>query len=162
MNEYFTRSEISPVDRVATRAPSAVSSVQSVEANGQRSELAPRQSAQSKAVANTATAIGAAPDAQLASGAEYVSVHARIAGILAGLRAGSGSAGMSVDGAASAIQALMPAPIIIVPLPPASKEQVEQVALLAQRMVNQAAQAYAAQSHLRSGTVDAALSAVVG
>lgn len=161
MNEYFSRSEISPVDRVSTRAPSAVLSVQSVEEQGQRPDLSPRPPTPSKAVANNATAIGTAPEGQLASAAEYVSVHARIAGILADLRAGSSSASMSVDGAASAIQALMPAPIIIVPLPPASKEQVEQVALLAQRMVDQAAQAYAAQSHLRSGTVDAALSAVV-
>ena len=161
MNEYFSRSEISPVDRVATRAPSAVMSVQSVEANGQRPDLAPRPATQPQAAAKASAAIDPQPDEQMASAAEYVNVHARIADILADLRAGSSGASMSVDGAASAIQALMPAPIIIVPLPPASKEQVEQVALLARRMVDQAAQANAAQAHLRVGTVDAALSAVV-
>lgn len=161
MNEYFSRSEISPVDRVVTRGPSAVMSVQSVEANGQRPDLAPRPSIQPQPVAKASSTIESQPDEQLASAAEYVSVHARIASILADLRAGANGAGMSIDGAASAIQALMPAPIIIVPLPPASKEQVEHAALLARRMVDQAAQAQAAQSHLRVGTVDAALSLVV-
>lgn len=161
MNEYFSRSEISSVDRIATRAPSAVSSVQSIEANGQRPDLAPRPSIQSHPVAKTAAAIEVHPEELLASAAEYVNVHARIASILADLRTGSNDARMSIDGAASAIQALMPAPIIIVPLPPASKEQVEHAALLARRMVDQMAQAQAAQAHLRVGTVDAALSAVV-
>lgn len=161
MNEYFSRSEISPVDRVTTRAPSAVLSVQSVEANGQRADLASRPAAEPQSVTKAPAAVENQADEQLASAAEYVSVHARIASILADLRAGSYGANMSVDGAASAIQALMPAPIIIVPLPPASKEQVEHAALLAKRMVDQAARAQAAQSHLRVGTVDAALSAIV-
>lgn len=161
MSEYFSRREISPVDRVATRAPPAVMSVQSVEANGQRPDLAPRPADPPQPLAKASPAFEAQPEDQMASAAEYVNVHARIASILAGLRAGSSSASLSIDGAASAIQALIPTPIIIVPLPPASKEQVEHAALLARRMVDQAAQAQAAQSHLRVGTVDAALSAVV-
>jgi hypothetical protein len=161
MNGYFSGSEISPVDRATTRAPSAVASVQPVEANGQRSDLAPRTTTQSQPVARTAVIAEAPAEEHLASAAEYVNIRARIADILADLRAGPGGTSMSVDGAASAIQALMPAPIIIVPLPPASREQVEHAARLAQRIVDQAGQAYAAQSHLRPGTVDATLSIVV-
>jgi hypothetical protein len=161
MNEYLSRSEISPVDRVSARAPSAVASVQAVEANGQKPDLAPRTLIEPAPAAKASPATDIQPEDQLASAAEYVSVHARIAGILADLRTVSTREGISVDGAAAAIQAMMPAPIIIVPLPPASREQVEHAALLAKRMADQAVQAHAAQAHLRPGTVDAALSAVV-
>lgn len=162
MNDFVSRSELSPVDRVTARAPSAVASVQIADMQDRKAQAQPPSAAPAPAPAVRDMVSPDRPDdEQIASVAEFVSVHARIAGILAGIRADSTSAEAAVDGAAAAIQSMIPAPIIIVPLPPASKEQVEHAALLAQRMAQQASKAHAAQAHLRPGTVDMALSAVV-
>lgn len=160
MNEYVSRSELSPVDRVPARAPSAVASVQIADMQERKAQTS-ASAMPVRPMASESPALDRPDDQQIASVAEFVSVHARIAGILAGIRSESASSAITVDGAAEAIQSMMPAPIIIVPLPPASKEQVEHAALLAQRMAQQASKAHAAQAHLRPGTVDMALSAVV-
>lgn len=96
-------------------------------------------------------------DDEVASAAEYAKVHARIADILADLR--SGHTATSVDAAAESIQSLMPVPIILVPLPPASKEAVEHAALLAKRMADQAVYARAAHAPVSRGTVNQIASA---
>lgn len=87
-------------------------------------------------------------------------MHERIANILAELRSSEQDSARAIDGAEAAIQAMLPTPIILVPLPPASKEQMEQAARLAKRMVEQAAFTHAVQSHVRPGTVDQILSMV--
>jgi hypothetical protein len=155
MNEYFSRSEISPIDRVVTRAPAAVAPVQGATAKLPESATASRAAALVAASRESASSSTVKDEA--AGAAEYASVHARIADILADLRS---DATASVDGAASEIQSMVPAPIILVPLPPASKDAVEHAALLAKRMADQASFAHAAQAHLRHGTVDQILSTV--
>ena len=92
----------------------------------------------------------------LASAAEYAKMHARVADILADLRAEGGEA--SVEAADAAIQTMLPAPIILVPLPPASKEAVESAVMLGKRIAEQAGYAHAAQAHLKRGAVDQILS----
>jgi hypothetical protein len=92
----------------------------------------------------------------IAGAAEYVKVHARIADILADLR--SQNLDSSVDGAASAIDAMMPSPMVFVPLPPASKEAVEQAVTLAKKIAQQASYAHAAQAHIKRAMVDQLLS----
>ncbi|MEC3912118.1 hypothetical protein U5A82_17060 [Sphingobium sp. CR2-8] len=105
MNDYVSRSELTPVDRTAVRAASPVQAVQPVAAS--RSTQAPvQQSAQ-------APAQGVVVDEDVASVAEYAEIHAQIADILAGLQ----SATSSVDDAAGAIQAMIPRPMVLVPLP---------------------------------------------
>lgn len=99
-------------------------------------------------------------DDQLASAAEYASVHARIADILADLRSTNNAKTASVGGAAAEITAMLPAPIIIVPMAPASREQVERAAQLAKSMVERASYAHAAQAHIRPGTADQILATV--
>jgi hypothetical protein len=89
-------------------------------------------------------------DDDLASVAEYVEVHARIADILADLQSGAGS----VDDAAGAIQAMIPRPMVLVPLPPASKEAVEHAAVLAKRIVERASYSHAAHAQVSRGTVE--------
>lgn len=152
MNEYPSRSDLQPVDRSVRRALSPVQSIQPVGANSTSS--APGR--------NAATARDPAPqgdaaklDDTVAGAAEYVKIHTQIAGILADLRSTDGSS--TIDTAAAEIQSLMPVPIILVPLPPASKEAVEHVAVIARRMVEQMAYAHAAQAPLNRGTVEQVL-----
>jgi len=56
----------------------------------------------------------------------------------------------------------MPVPIILVPLPPASKEAVEHATVIARRMVEQAAYAKAAQGAISRATVDQVLASANG
>ena len=146
MNEYLN--EIKPVGRAVTRAPTPVAAVQPVKT---RDAVDDRQAAPIHPLV-----ADAAIDEQTAGIAEYAKVHARIADILADMR--SSASTISVDGAALAIQSMLPAPIILVPLPPASKEAVEHAAALAKRIAQQAPYARAAQAHVQRGTVDQILS----
>ncbi|KQM98511.1 hypothetical protein ASE85_11695 [Sphingobium sp. Leaf26] len=148
MNDYVSRSELPPVDRVVSRAPSPVQAMQSGAAS--RSAQAPvreRASAQQSSAPQVDTVV---VDDDLASVAEYVEVHARVADILADLQSGVGS----VDDAAGAIQAMIPRPMVLVPLPPASKEAVEHAAVLAKRIVERASYSHAAHAQISRGTVE--------
>lgn len=142
MDDYVSRTELSPVDRTVVRAPSPVPVVQPVEASRSTDSATQERRAP---VAQTSSA-----SQELASVAEYVEVHARIAEILADLDAGA----TDVDTAAGAIQAMIPRPIVLVPLPPASKEAVEHAAVLAKRIVERAAYAHVAQAHPTRATVE--------
>ena len=53
---------------------------------------------------------------------------------------------------------MLPAPQVLVPLPPASKEAVESTIRIAKRIAEQAAYAHAAQANVRRGAVDQILS----
>ncbi|MEC3950477.1 hypothetical protein [Sphingobium sp. HWE2-09] len=144
MNDYVSRIELTPVDRAVSRAPSSVQAVQPVAAS--RSTQLPLQ----ETAKATPPDEGIVVDEDMASAAEYVEVHARISEILADLQSTAGS----VDDAAGAIQAMIPRPIVLVPLPPASKEAVEHAAVLAKRIVERASYAHGAQAHVARGTVD--------
>ncbi|MCI4591588.1 hypothetical protein MOK15_16005 [Sphingobium sp. BYY-5] len=144
MDDYVSRTELSSVDRAVVRAPSPVSVVQPVAA-GRANESATQERRTAVARPEPSSA-----SQELASVAEYVEVHARIAEILADLNAGT----TDVDGAAGAIQAMIPKPMVLVPLPPASKEAVEHAAVLAKRIVERASYAHVAQGHPSRGTVE--------
>jgi hypothetical protein len=144
MDDYVSRTELSPVDRTVVRAPSPAPIVQPVTASRANDSLSKeRRNAMAEPKAASASQ-------ELASVAEYVEVHARIAEILADLSAGA----TDVDGAAGAIQTMIPRPMVLVPLPPASKEAVEHAAVLARRIVERASYAHVAQAHLSRGTVE--------
>ncbi len=157
MNEYLSKSEISSVDRVGARtnSVSAVAAAQSV-------TVKPRGTGNGDVRAQAGPTVEGdrtGPDEDIASAAEYARVHAQIADILAHMRA---DADVSAESAASDIQSMMPVPVIIVPLPPASKEAVESAAHLARKIADQARYAHGAQAaQLRRGTVDQILSMVV-
>lgn len=148
MNEYVSRSDLTQVDRVSSRTPSAVPAVQPVAAQQ-------AMDAQTGKPQDGGPNTGLSED-DLASAAEYAKVHARVADILAELR--SASVAPTVEGAEAEIQTLLPAPMILIPLPPASKEVVEAAVTLGKRIAEQASYAHAAQAHLRRGTVDQVLS----
>lgn len=144
MDDYVSRTELSPVDRTVVRAPLAAPVVQPVSASRAEESLTQeRRSAISQPELSNSSQ-------ELASVAEYVQVHARIAEILADLSAGS----TDVNAAAGSIQAMIPKPIVLVPLPPASKEAVEHAAVLARRIVERASYAHVAQSHVTRATVE--------
>lgn len=151
MNEYLSRNELTQVDRATPRAPVAVPAVQAISSQ----QAADQQSG----AASNGSAGGTLSEDDLASAAEYAKVHARVADILAELRASAETA--SVDGAEAEVQSLVPAPIILVPLPPASKEAVESAVTLGKRIAQQASYAHAAQAHVKRGTVDQILSMLV-
>lgn len=143
MNDYVSRSDLTPVDRTVARAPSAIQAAQSATV-GQPSQAPVQQPAK------PASQASAVVDDDLASVAEYAEVHARIADILADLQ----STGGNVADAADAIQGMIPRPMVLVPLPPASKEAVEHAAVLARRIVERASYSHAAQAHVSRGTVE--------
>jgi hypothetical protein len=147
MNEYVSRSDLTQVDRVTSRTPSAVPAVQPVTA---QQGVDPHAGKPHEGDGGA----GLSED-DLASAAEYAKVHAKVADILADLRAASAP---TIEDAEAEIQSLLPAPIILVPLPPASKEAVESAVTLGKRIAQQASYAHAAQAHLRRGTVDQLLS----
>ncbi|WP_303761390.1 hypothetical protein [Sphingobium yanoikuyae] len=156
MNEYFSRSEISPVDRSVVRAPVPAAAVQPVSATESATEQGNMSASDARRQESFAVDI-VAVDEDAAGAAEYARIHAQIADILADMRTGQGD--VSVDGASAAVQAMMPQPFIYIPLPPATREAVEQAADLAKRIAQQASYAYAAQAHVARGTVDQILSA---
>lgn len=96
-------------------------------------------------------------DDNLASVAEYAHVHARVADILADLQFSGGS----VDDAAAAIQAMIPRPMVLVPLPPASKEAVEHAAVVARRIVERASYAHAAHAPVARNVVEQVATPVI-
>lgn len=149
MSDYLARSELPPVDRTAVRATAPVQAVQPVSSSRATADATrdvPQDVEDTASGADSSTLDGGA-----ASAAEYAQVHARIANILADLHA---RGGIDVDGVTDAMQAMIPVPIVLVPLPPASREAVEYAAALAKRMVAQASYAYAAHAVMPRGVVD--------
>ncbi|KMS57117.1 hypothetical protein [Sphingobium cupriresistens] len=144
MNDYVSRSELTPVDRAVSRPPIPVQAVQPV-APGRSTQIPANQATKAFPQGD-----GVVVDDDLASIAEYVEVHARIADILADLQSGVGG----VDDAVDAIQSMIPRPMVLVPLPPASKEAVEHAAVLAKRIVERASYAHGAHAHVSRATVE--------
>ena len=144
MDDYVSRTELSAIDRTVVRAPSPAPVVQPVAASSANDSLAQdRKGSVAQPIVSNASQ-------ELASVAEYVEVHARIAEILADLGAGT----TDVDAAAGSIQAMIPRPMVLVPLPPASKEAVEHAAVLAKRIVERASYSHVAQAHVTRATVE--------
>ena len=155
MNDYLPRNEISPVDRVAPRPVLPVPALRATDNAGMEAD---RQPVRVEIIVDGAN-LDAESEGQLASAAEYARIHAEVANILASIRASGGASqpAISLDGA---IDALTPRPLVIVPLPPASKDMMEHAARVAQRLVADAALAHLAQAHVKPGTVDQILSQV--
>ncbi|WP_257540083.1 hypothetical protein [Sphingobium sp. CFD-1] len=156
MSDYLSKSEISSADRASARpnAVPAVSAAQSVTVKPDNGDAAASRGRAPALPARDPAAF----EEEIAGAAEYARIHAEIADIMADMRTDPAA---SVAAATSRIEAMLPTPIIIVPLPPASKEAVESTVMLARRMADQSRYAHAAQAHMKRGTVDQILSAVV-
>lgn len=108
---------------------------------------------------DSSTDNGGQQNGQAASAAEYARANAQIASIFADLNATSATP-PSLSQAQDRVVALLPAPIVIIPLPPANADMVQRAVEVAQEMVEKAALTRAAQAHVNVGTVDQILSAV--
>ena len=154
MNDYVSRNEISPVDRV-TRTVAPVSSVPAAPQVGETDAAALAKLVTNVAVSTSADAdLKSTSEEQLASAAEYARIHARIADILAGMRAEGSATASSVTNTEADIVSLLPAPVIIIPLPPASRDMVERAEMLARDIAMSASLTRSAQAHVKPGTVD--------
>jgi hypothetical protein len=90
--------------------------------------------------------------------ASYARLTKDIADTLASLRDQSrSSSGQAVNQAESGLLSFMPAPVVMLPMPPTDQKMVEFVAQVAQSVMQQAAQARAAQAHVSPAAVDALL-----
>ena len=89
--------------------------------------------------------------------ASYARIKERIASVLAGLNPPRAPVAQAVDAAEQALGALMPEPVIVIPMPPADPDMIAFVAQVAQSMAERTAHARAAQGGLRHATVEAAL-----
>ncbi|MEA3387716.1 hypothetical protein [Sphingobium sp. CCH11-B1] len=144
MDDFISRAELSPVDRTVVRSAAPTQAIKPVTA----SRASDRADDDTRSAANPAVLV--AVDSDVASVAEYVEVHARVSEILADL----GNGLMGVDDAAGAIQAMIPRPMVLVPLPPASREDVEHAKAVARRIVERASYAHSAQAHVSRGAVE--------
>lgn len=92
-------------------------------------------------------------DQQLSSAAEVAKAQAKIAALLSELDAAS------IDSVAleTRIQALLPRPTIIVPMPPASRDVVERAVEIAESIRASAALALAAQANVETGMAEGSL-----
>lgn len=162
MNDYISRGEIPPIDRTPVRPVASVPAVQPASQTGTDLDATLRQTPeQIKDAAGEGADLSSSSEEQLASAAEYARVHARIADIIADLRSDKGGQTESaIQASESAITSMLPSPIVIIPLPPASKDMVEHAVRVAKDMADQAAYAYAAQAHLKMGTVDQIVASV--
>jgi hypothetical protein len=92
-----------------------------------------------------------------AAAASYAKIQAEIANVLADLKpSSSAGAETATNRADRAIMALMPNPVVMLPLPPTDEQMVAFVAQVAQTMARQAAQAHAAQASVTPIMVEAA------
>lgn len=146
MNEYVPRIEsvsaeraVQPVRPVAAVAPvqpgaGAGQAATQGEANADSGEQARRE--------------------HMASASDYARVQARIADILAELDTSSASPAEAHAHADAQMAALRPEPTVVIPLPPARIEVIEQAVAVARAMAEKAALTRAAQANVAVGTVD--------
>jgi len=90
----------------------------------------------------------------MASASDYARVQARIADILSQMDANIADRHAALLQAQSQIEGLRPEPTVIIPLPPASKDQIEHAIQVARTMAQEAALTRAAQANVGTGTVD--------
>lgn len=130
--------------KIPVRVTEAVPPVQATVASGSQNFTNSGEGADAQA--------GAGHD-HAASAAEYARINARIADIFADLSAAAATPASHAD-AQHRVVALMPDPVVIIPLPPASADMVERAVKLAQEMAQRAAMARSAQSNVNPGMVD--------
>ncbi len=99
-------------------------------------------------------------DAQLtgrsAAAASYAKLQADIADVVARLDPPRPNGAHLAQAADRALMALMPQPVIILPMPPADQDMIDFVAQVAQSVASQAALARAAQARVSPALVEAA------
>jgi len=94
---------------------------------------------------------------QTTARASYAQIRQRIASVLAGLSPPRAPVSDAVASADQAIGALIPQPVLVIPMPPTDPDMIAFVAQVAQSLAERSAQARVAHGGLRAATVEAAL-----
>jgi len=138
--------------------------------NGGNAVREVQKSAQSGASDGEST--GAGPDARqsgagaklakgavnhLSSAGEFARAHQRISELLSDLRGSKDTT--SVASAEEQVNALIPVPTVVVPMPPASEEMIERAVAIAEQIRADALLSRGAQAHVRAETAEAVLAA---
>src|SRR3546814_4587891 len=89
--------------------------------------------------------------------AEMAEAQAKGAALLAELHAVRDAAAFDADAVETQISALLPRPTVIVPLPPANRDAVQQAIEIAERIRASAAVAFSSQAHVHSGFAEGLL-----
>jgi hypothetical protein len=158
MNEFLPRIEpAASVGSATERKISGVRAVTPVSQATSRTDAATGSLSPRPVAGQGVTPVIPADDAARAA-ADYARVQARVATVVADLAAQARPPRAdAVEKADNALMALMPQPVVVLPLPPANQDVREFVAQVTQSIARQAAQARAAQSNLSPATVDAAV-----
>lgn len=139
----------------AERAIPAVRPVAAVAPVHQGSGL-PAESSRGEAGADTGAE---ARREHMASAFDYARVQARIADILSELDAGGTPSADASSTAIRNIEALRPEPVVIIPMPPASREAIEHAVAVARAMAEKAALTRSAQANVALGAVNQMMAA---
>src|SRR3546814_440731 len=86
--------------------------------------------------------------------------QAKVAALLAELHAVRDAAAFDADAVETQISALLPRPTVIVPLPPANRDAVQQAIEIAERIRASAAVAFSAQANVHSGFAEGLLAQI--
>jgi hypothetical protein len=89
--------------------------------------------------------------------ADYAELQANIADVVARLDPPRPNGAQLADQADQALMALMPQPVIVLPMPPTDQDMIQFVAQVAQSVASQAAMARAAQARVSPALADAAV-----
>jgi hypothetical protein len=145
MNDFLARNSNIQPSRTAEMASRAVAETQ---ASGQTPSRQGGQTPGSPVLAGDPDI-----DQQLSSAAEVAEAQAKIAALLSELDAAP------IDSASleARIEALLPRPTIIVPMPPASRDVVERAIEIAESIRAAAALSLAAQANVDNGTAEGSL-----
>lgn len=143
MTEFFSRTE--PVAAVASAKERDFLAVRGVAAASQTGNHADSEAQGDPQLTGRSAAL-----------ASYAKLQADIADVVARFDAPRNTS-PTVDDAEHALMALMPQPVVVLPLPPTDQDMIDFVAQVAQAVASQAAMARAAQASVSPAFVDAAV-----
>ena len=133
MNEFLPRTApISPATTAQDRGAAMVRAIGSAKSTGNE--------AQSDAP------FAANQPYRASAAADYAKIQSDIADVLASIKPSTASSSNAASDANNAIVAMMPNPVVVLPMPPTDARMVAFVAQVAQSLALQAAQARAAQA----------------
>lgn len=147
MNDFVSRIEAVSAERaMAARVPGAVAPVQA---------SAPVAQTATQGDMNSSGRQEQSRQEAMASAADYAKVRTEIAEILADLSASKDSAMAARVEAEGRLADLLPPPVVLLPMPPASRDRLEMAVQIANAMVRQAELTRAAQAHIAPGQAEA-------
>jgi len=160
MNEFFPRNDpVTPAGSVTDRLSTVVRAVASVPP-APRSEVGqrftPRPALAPKIVPDAPDGIMLAREDTARAFATYSKIQTQIADVVAALAQPPRQGPTAVAQADDSLLSMIPAPSVVLPLPPADEEMVAFVGQVAQSIARQAAQFRAAHASVSPAAVDAA------